>query len=90
MSNGSMLTEIKNLIDSGEDFTARQYRQLMLSAMLEMGEKIEMVETGLATRKCSSLAVVENEVKILRRRNNITDLLTAVMTSVAVYLGVNK
>ena len=41
MSNGEMLKDIKKLIESVEDFTVKQYRNLTLTGMVELGDTLK-------------------------------------------------
>ena len=41
MSNGDMLKTIKNLIEDGDPFTAKQFQTMSLTGMVELGDSIK-------------------------------------------------
>jgi len=62
MSNGTMMKDIKTLIESGEAFTTKQYQVLSLSGMVELGDEIKEVKrelknvnTAAQTRVCKDM-----------------------------------
>ena len=95
MSNGNMLVDIKKLIESGEDFTVKQYRILSLSGMVElgdaikeMGQKITTVDTAAKTRVCPAVIEAQKDIDKLEGRSDKRDVLVGAGTILGTIAGV--
>ena len=81
-----MLKTLKKYNDSGEEIPDALYKSLALSSHIHVQEKLdELCEFG-----CPQSGRNKDEINRLRGRNNITDTLTAVVSSIAIALGLQK
>ena len=94
MSNGKMLNQIKELIESGDDFTVKQYRVLSLSGMVELGENIEglkgdidKVEQKALSRVCPEVKQTIRDIEKLERKSNRNDTIVGIGTVVGSVVG---
>ena len=85
MSNGEMLKNIKELIESGDDFTAKQYRILTLSGIIEIGgmihelrEEIKVVDDKAMTRICPAVEQAQKDIGKLEAKSNRNDLMVTI------------
>jgi len=100
MSNGEMLKDIKKLIESGEDFSVKQYRILTLSGMVELGDtlkevigEIDKVNSAAQTRICPEVKQAVIDIGKLETRSNRMDALVGAGTvfgTIAGFLFGNK
>ena len=94
MSNGKMLNDIKKLIESGEDFTVKQYRVLTLSGMVELGDSIEnlrgdirKVDDKAMTRICPEVTQAARDIVRLEAKSNRVDAIVGVGTVIGSVIG---
>ena len=94
MSNGEMLKDIKDLIASGEDFTVKQYRILTLSGMVEMGDKIDALNSEMAnvdekamSRICPAVETAQADIEKLERKSGRMDTLVGAGTILGTIAG---
>lgn len=94
MSNGSMLKDIKDLIESGESFTTKQYQVLSLSGMVELGDEIKdvraelkNVNTAAQTRVCPEVAQAQKDIEDLEKKSNRMDTLVGAGTILGTIAG---
>lgn len=94
MSNGSMIKDIKTLIESGDDFTAKQYRILSLSGMVELGEdmkavrdEINKVDKAAQARVCKDVIQAQKDIKKLEEKSNRNDTIVGIGTIVGSVVG---
>jgi len=87
MSNGNMIKDIKQLIESGEDFTAKQYRVLSLSGMVELGEglkevrnEIAKVDSAAQARICPAVEQAQKDIDRLEGKSNRNDVIVGIGT----------
>jgi len=95
MSNGNMLVDIKKLIESGEDFTVKQYRILSLSGMVELGEglkevrnEIAKVDSAAQARICPAVEQAQKDIDKLEGKSNRNDVFVGVGTILGTIGGI--
>ena len=94
MSNGDMLHTIKELIESGDDFTVKQYRILSLSGMVELGEnitalkkEITVVDKDAQSRICPEVNQAIKDIERLEKKSNRNDTIVGVGTIIGSIVG---
>ena len=94
MSNGDMLNTIKELIESGEDFTVKQYRVMSLTGMVELGEdikevrdEIKKVDNAAQERVCPAVTQAVIDIGKLEKKSNRNDTIVGVGTITGSILG---
>ena len=94
MSNGDMLKDIKTLIESGDDFTVKQYRILSLSGMVQLGDDIKTLrseiqasESKAMTRVCPEVKQAAIDIKKLEDKSNRNDILVTLATAISGTIG---
>jgi len=95
MSNGEMLKDIKKLIESGEDFTVKQYRILTLSGMVELGDtlkevigEIDKVNSAAQTRICPEVKQAAVDIQKLETKSNRNDAYVGIGTVFGTIAGI--
>ncbi|HDD61479.1 MAG TPA: hypothetical protein ENF22_02980 [Chloroflexi bacterium] len=90
-----MIKEIKQLIESGDDFTAKQFRILSLSGMVELGEAIEdvrneikKVDAAAQARVCPKVLQAQRDIERLEGKSNRNDVIVAFGTIIGSIVGV--
>ena len=94
MSNGDMLKTIKALIESGEDFTVKQYRVMSLTGMVELGadikevrDEISKVDEAAQDRICPAVVQAQKDIKKLEGKSNRNDVLVTLATAISGVIG---
>lgn len=94
MSNGDMLNTIKKLIESGDDFSVKQYRILSLSGMVELGEgledvrdEIKKVDDAAQERICPAVIQAGKDIEKLEGKSNRNDILVTLATGISGVIG---
>ena len=87
MSNGDMLKTIKNLIDDGDPFTAKQFQTMSLTGMVELGDNIKnlsdeinKVDTAAQNRVCPAVLQTQKDIEKLEGKSNRNDVIVGVGT----------
>ena len=95
MSNGEMLKDIKKLIESGEDFSVKQYRILTLSGMVELGDslkavigEIDKVNSAAQTRICPEVKQAVIDIGKLETKSNRNDAYVGIGTVFGTIAGI--
>jgi len=94
MSNGTMMKDIKTLIESGEAFTTKQYQVLSLSGMVELGDEIKEVKrelknvnTAAQTRVCKEVKQAQKDIEALEKKSGRMDTLVGAGTILGTIAG---
>jgi len=93
MSNGDMLNTIKKLVESGDDFTVKQYRMMSLSGMVELGDSIKGLEGEIAKGEKKDLLLgtavehVKKDITRLEGKSNRNDTIVGIGTLVGSIIG---
>ena len=94
MSNGDMLKTIKNLVESGDDFTVKQYRVMSLTGMVELGDKIEslqgeikQVDKSAQARVCKEVVQAGKDIERLEKKSNRNDTVVGFATVLGTIAG---
>lgn len=95
MSNGDMLKDIKKLVESGDDFTPKQYRILTLSGMVELGENIKEIKDEISkvnnaaqTRICPEVKQAAVDIQKLETKSNRNDAYVGIGTVFGTIAGI--
>jgi len=94
MSNGDMLHTIKELIESGDDFTVKQYRVMSLTGMVELGEdikevrdEIKKVDSAAQARICPAVIQAQKDIVKLEGKSNRNDTIVGIGTVIGSVIG---
>ena len=94
MSNGDMLKTIKELIESGDDFSVKQYRIMSLTGMVELGEdikdvrhEINKVDKAAQARVCEPVKQAKIDIGKLEGKSNRNDFIVGFGTIVGSVVG---
>ena len=88
MSNGELITEIGDLMDE-EKMSVAAYRRLMLKATKGVLVKQDSMDTMLVS-VCKDVELHDTEIKTLRKRDNLNNIVTAVVAAFAAVVGFDK
>ena len=94
MSNGDMLKTIKNLIEDGDPFTAKQFQTMSLTGMVELGDsikalndEIKKVDIAAQGRICPAVIQAQKDIGKLEGKSNRNDLLVTLATGISGVIG---
>jgi len=94
MSNGDMLKTIKDLIESGDPFTAKQYQVMSLTGMVELGQdikdvrsEINKVDKAAQSRICPAVTQAQKDIVKLEGKSNRNDILVTLATAISGAVG---
>ncbi len=85
MTNGELINEIGELMDK-EQMPVAAYRKLMLRSVSGLLDKTDSMDEKLSS-VCKDVEKHEDDIKILKKRDNLNNMLTAAMATVAGILG---
>ncbi len=95
MSNGDMLNTIKKLIESGEDFTVKQYRLMSLTGLVELGadikdvrDEIKKVDDAAQERVCPAVTQAIKDIDKLEGKSNRNDIFVGIGTIMGTIGGI--
>ena len=88
MSNGQLITEIGELMDQ-EQMQVKAYRRLMLRSVAGVLDKADAMDNTLQ-KVCLRVEVHDDEIKTLRKRDNLNNIITGVLASIATIVGIDK
>lgn len=95
MSNGDMLKTIKNLIEDGDPFTAKQFQTMSLTGMVELGDniknlsnEIKKVDGAAQSRICPEVKQAAIDIGKLETKSNRMDTLVGAGTILGTIAGV--
>ena len=94
MSNGEMLSTIKELIENGDPFTAKQFQVMVLSGVVEVGDEIKKVRDDLnkvdksaQSRVCEKVLQAEKNIEKLEGKSNRNDSIVSVGVIISTVIG---
>ena len=95
MSNGEMLTSIKKLVESGDDFSVKQFRVMTLTGMVELGDNIKEVRDEITrvdeeatSRICPEVIQAQKDIDKLEDKSDKRDVLVGAGTILGTIAGV--
>ena len=94
MSIGDMLKTIKNLIEDGDPFTAKQFQTMSLTGMVELGDsikdirdEIKKVDEAAQDRICPAVEQAQKDIEKLEGKSNRNDVLVTLATAISGVIG---
>ena len=88
MSNGELIIEIGELMED-EKMSVAAYRRLMLRSVSGLLDKTDSMDTMLVS-VCKDVETHDTEIKTLRKRDNLNNMLASVIGAVAIFVGIDK
>lgn len=88
MSNGELIIEIGELMED-EKMSVAAYRRLMLRSVSGLLDKTDSMDTMLVS-VCKDVETHDAEIKTLRKRDNLNNVVTALVAGFAAIVGIDK
>ena len=88
MTNGELINEIGELMED-EKMSVAAYRRLMLRSVSGLLDKTDSMDTMLVS-VCKDVEVNGEDIKTLKKRDNINNAVTAVVAAFAAIVGFDK
>ncbi len=88
MTNGELINEIGALMEE-DKMSVAAYRRLMLKATKGVLVKQDSMDTML-NGVYKDVEVNGEDIKTLKKRDNLNNMLTSVIGAVAIFMGVDK
>ena len=92
--SGDILKSIKKLVESGDDFTVKQYRIMSLTGMVELGEdiqdvrkEIKKVDDAAQARICPAVIQAQKDIGKIEKKSNRNDFIVGIGTIVGSVVG---
>lgn len=88
MSNGELVKKIGTLMEK-KKMSVSAYRELMLEATASSLTKQDDMDDKLKS-VCVKVEIHDDAIKTLRKRDNINNIVTGVLASIATIVGIDK
>lgn len=85
MTNGELINEIGELMEE-KKMPVAAYRRLMLRSVSGLLDKTDSMDAMLVPL-CKDVETHDKEIRILRKRDNINNMLTTAVGAIAAFVG---
>ena len=85
MSNGEIITEIGELMEE-KKMSVVAYRRLMLRSVSGLLDKTDSMDTKLSS-VCKDVEKHDEDIKMLKKRDNLNNMLTTAVGAIAAFVG---